>query len=85
MLIGVTVSEPESVTYAVRPSGVIAIAGGSAPTGIALPALRVTVVIGVTVPEPEFTTYAVRPFGVTRSRPGRRRPRSRRRPCGLPG
>ena len=50
MLIGVTVPEPELATYAVRPSGVTAIACGSAPTPIAGPARRVTRLTGVTVP-----------------------------------
>jgi hypothetical protein len=55
-LIGVTVSEPLSVTSAVLPSGVMAMACGSAPTRIAGPARLVAVLIGVTVPDPLFTT-----------------------------
>ena len=52
VFIGVTLPEPLLATYAVRPSGVIAIANGLLPTGIGLPAAFVAVFIGVTLPEP---------------------------------
>ena len=42
------------LTYAVFPSGVIAMASGRVPILIALPALFVAVRIGVTVPEPSW-------------------------------
>ena len=52
------------ITYAVLPSGVIAMAVGEDPTGIGAPAVLVAVLIGVTVPDPWLTTYAVLPSGV---------------------
>ena len=57
--IGVTVSEPELTTKAVRSSGVSAIACGSRPTRIGLPAACVGNAIGVTVPAWALTTKAV--------------------------
>ncbi len=67
--IGVMVASALFATYAFVPSGVIAIATGSFPTGIAVPAVFVAVLIGVTLPFtsellPSFTTYAVAPSGV---------------------
>ena len=60
VMIGVTLSEPSFTTWAVLPSGVMAIDMGCEPTGIAPPdTVFVAVSIGVTEFEPEFTTYAV--------------------------
>ena len=47
---------PATVTYAVRPSGAIAIELGPSPTWIGGPGTRVTRLIGVTVSEPELAT-----------------------------
>ena len=48
VLIGVTVADAKLATYAVFPSGVIAIPFGSCPTLIGLPAVLVAVLTGVT-------------------------------------
>jgi hypothetical protein len=47
---GLTVSSPEFATYAVLPSGVIAIENGLVPTGIGVPAVPVARSTGVSVP-----------------------------------
>jgi len=47
--IGVTVPDPESVTYTVLPSGVIASAHGAVPIWMGRPVLPVRALIGVTV------------------------------------
>jgi hypothetical protein len=52
------------VDHTVSPSGVIAIADGSLPTGIGAAAAFVRGPDRVTVPEPWLTTYAVWPSGV---------------------
>ena len=62
--IGVTLSDPLLTTYAVLPSGVMAIAWGWEPTRIGRPAVRVVVSIGVTLSDPRSTTKASRPPGV---------------------
>jgi hypothetical protein len=54
--IGVTVAPSQFSTYAVRPSGAIAIARGSRPTGIGRPARLVAVATGVTVAERSSAT-----------------------------
>jgi hypothetical protein len=54
--IGVTVSPPPSVTYAVLPFGVIAIPDGPGPTLIGLPGWLVAVLIGSTVSAVAFAT-----------------------------
>src|SRR6185437_15204157 len=59
VLTGVTVPEPRLTTYAVRPSGVSAMASGSCPTRIGRPLRSVVRSTGVTVPEPELATNAV--------------------------
>ena len=64
MSIGVTESEPRFVTYAVLPSGVIAMSVGCVPAAIGGAAVFVAVSIGVTESEPKFATYAVSPSGV---------------------
>ena len=56
---GVTELPTPFATYAFAASGVIAIAIGSSPTGIAAPAVLVLRSIGVTVSPRRFTTYAV--------------------------
>src|SRR5215469_5338762 len=67
VLIGVTVPELSLTTYAVFPSGVIAMATGEPLTGMGLPAVLVAVLIGVTASGDlrlELATYTVLPSGV---------------------
>ena len=55
-LIGVTELDPKLATYAVVPSGVMAMASGCSPTPMALPALPVARLIGVTLSDPQLAT-----------------------------
>ena len=55
-VIGVTLSEPELVTNALAPSGVMAMPVGASPTAIVAPAVRAATSIGVTVSAPLLAT-----------------------------
>src|ERR1022692_3108158 len=77
---GVTVPSPSVTMYAVRPSGVIAIAVGRSPAVMGFPVARCPMSMGVpgllvvrsmgTTAGPCVSTYAAVPAGVTAMAPG---------------
>jgi hypothetical protein len=63
--VAITLTLPESATYAETPSGAIATAPGLVPTGMDATTVSVAVSMALTVPGPSLATYRVAPFGVT--------------------